>query len=474
MYFSTNAVELRAELLDEIRLFDLTNFSDELTIAHTMTVLSDEVKNDVEVSGRTVFSAVEPIENSDIIKRKRQILRAAKRSVYRALSRFTGINHPWGSLTGIRPTKLFYELLSGSGDGAIAEKQFVEDFDVSLSRAALVREITENQQGYLSQNGKKVNLYVHVPFCPSKCRYCSFVTEVPKKGSKIADEYLELLCREIAESKDIIAKCGLELNTVYVGGGTPTFFSADQLSRLLDEIGFFGGEFTVEAGRPDTVTAEKLRVMKDRGVTRVCVNPQSLCDNTLKAIGREHNAADFVVAFELVKSFGLKINTDTIAGLEAETLEDFACTLEKLISLAPDNITVHTLSRKNGSRLKNSEAKVSGGNVVSKMVELSLRRLKESGYLPYYLYRQKDMSGNLENIGYAKPNAFCINNIVVMEEAESVMACGAGAISKAIRPNGLITRHANLRDVRLYINEFESRLLKKRKFFENQFTSIDN
>ena len=262
----------------------------------------------------------------------------------------------------------------------------------------------------------------------------------------------------------MIKRSGKKIYSIYVGGGTPTALPDDCFEKVLSALPS-GVEFTCEAGRPDTITREKAEIMKKNGVTRVCVNPQSLCDQTLEKIGRKHTCADFFAAYELIKSYEFDINVDLIAGLCDETESMFLSSVEKIALLRPDNVTVHTLSIKNGSALKNEGSEVKNSDV-EKMVDDAYALLTKAGYSPYYLYRQKNMLGNLENIGYSLPGKICANNVTTMEETLSVVACGAGAISKRIFPKGRIERLANLRDASLYIEQESQRLQKKLEFFE--------
>jgi oxygen-independent coproporphyrinogen-3 oxidase len=283
------------------------------------------------------------------------------------------------------------------------------------------------------------------------------------KSLNVIDDYLAALKKEIVQSVEFINAHG-KLLSVYVGGGTPTAISAEQIFKLFDGFDFSNVEFTIEAGRPDTITKEKLDVIKSVGASRICVNPQSLNDSTLKAIGRSHSAQDFYEKYSLASLYDFDINVDLIAGLANETLDDFKNTLIKTIELSPDNVTVHTLSRKNGSNLKLTGASYTNDEI-ELMTNFARNKLGENGYIPYYLYRQKQMLGNLENVGYCKSGKQCVNNISTMEEFNSVIACGAGAISKIVQGYpSKIERFANMRDVKLYLERFDERLDAKEKF----------
>ncbi|MBQ8882682.1 MAG: coproporphyrinogen dehydrogenase HemZ, partial [Clostridia bacterium] len=298
--------------------------------------------------------------------------------------------------------------------------------------------------------------------------YCSFVTEPLHRVKNFVPEYVKLLREEISRSLDFINSNG-KLFSVYVGGGTPTALTSEQIYTLFNGFPFQDIEFTIEAGRPDTIDAEKLDAIKAVGANRICVNPQTLVNRTLALIGRAHSAEDFMEKYALAKSYGFDINVDIIAGLNGENLDDFIYTTDGIVALSPENITVHTLSRKNGSALKNGGK--FNNSEVEKMVDYAYAKIVESGYLPYYLYRQKQMLGNLENVGYCKSGKQCANNITTMEDCVSVVACGAGAISKIVLPEqNRIERFANMRDLRLYMQTFSEKLKDKLFFYEKQFT----
>lgn len=388
---------------------------------------------------------------------EKKFSRLCKAELYRVLSAYTGKSFSWGALTGVRPTKLGYEI-AASGEDII---EGLTAYGVSNRKAAVIKRVIDNQSGF-SRSLNKVNFYIHIPFCTTRCSYCSFVSLPVNKNEKLMAQYVDYLIREIASGAETLDKGGYEVDSIYIGGGTPTALSKQQLESVLNAIPYKGVEFTVEAGRPDTITESKLDIMEKCGVTRISVNPQSFSDKTLEAIGRAHTADDVKAIYAKAKGRFI-INMDLIAGLDKETHSDFLYTINEAVKLRPENITVHTLARKNGSALKASEAEMTTG--VSEMVESAFDILTKSGYEPYYLYRQKNMLENLENIGYCLPNTVCANNVTTMEEFYSVFACGAGAISKRLFGGGRIERHANLRDVKLYIEQFEERLNKKTNFF---------
>jgi len=441
----------------------------------------------------------------DKLIRKRQEIRFLAGSLYSALSKHTGRSLPWGSLTGIRPTKLVYELLSGcQGDGGIDKpaklvntpvplttvlKEIGERYFVSQPKLELLGRVVEAQRGYMAEGERPVNLYINIPVCPTRCGYCSFAAGTYKECKGYLDEYTDKLTQEIERDRERLRAGGYQVYSVYVGGGTPTVLSAPQLDKVLAAIGDTENtEFTCEAGRPDSIDGDKLSVLKARGVNRICINPQSFNDVTLAAVGRSHTAADVVRAYELAQKYGFVINTDLIAGLAGESLSDFGYSVDAVLELAPHNITVHTLSCKRGSEYAGQntpsaarrrpplsrEGNFSNDIEISVMVDLAYNKLTAAGYESYYLYRQKSQLGALENAGYTKPGYQCRNNISVMEETVSVLAAGAGGISKLVKKqaalggsphNTRIERYANCKDIKLYLEQFEARYKAKAEFF---------
>lgn len=373
---------------------------------------------------------------------------------------------PWGSLTGIRPTKLYYELIrENKGDYMKALNELMDDFGVTYEKAMLVKDIIKNQNKII-KNDNLVDLYINIPFCPSKCYYCSFISLPIDKCREKLEPYLDALIKEINATKELINRKSYLIKSIYIGGGTPTILSAEQLDRLLSVIDYNVDEFTVECGRPDTITKEKLDVLKSHGVTRISINPQTFCDKTLKEIGRSHTSKDILEAYKLAMNYDFVINMDLIAGLAHEKLPTFKKSVNKALEYFPDNITIHTLSIKRGSELKENNGDTSTVEEVQKMIEYSHKTLIDAGYKPYYLYKQKNMIGNLENIGYFR-NKLSIFNIDSMEEFASIIACGANAISKRYWsiPNK-IERWANVKNIDEYINRIDEMIMKKNELFK--------
>ena len=366
--------------------------------------------------------------------------RAVKRSFYRAAVRYYGKKPVWGALSGIRPAKLMRELLDRGLDEKTAARQFMEFYDVSPERTALCvdgakAEIATERELEI----RDICLYVGIPFCPTRCAYCSFVSQSVQKSMGLIEPFLDALDQDIAATGAAVKAAGMRVRSVYFGGGA-------QLERVFAglEAAFdlsACGEITVEAGRPDTITAEKLAVLRAHGVTRVSVNPQTMSDRVLEAIGRKHTAADVLRALALVRSSGeFQVNMDLIAGLPEDTVESFRQTVEQVLALGAENVTVHTLALKKGSRITLEGTRLPADEAVAEMVEFASSALRRAGYVPYYLYRQKFMSGGLENVGWCRPGTENLYNIVIMEELRSVIAMGAGASTKLLMGDGRLER----------------------------------
>lgn len=476
----TNRGDIRAELLESLRCF--AAFSQESATVSFTYVKSDEVRFWVAINDKQYKYTYSLCTADNRTEYVRYDLYTAKLSLYKALSDYFNVRLPWGSLTGIRPTRLAYRLLAaGVASQEIADR-LQADYLVSSAKAQLVAQITQVQTNHVGDRmslraeqagygNKLVNLYVHIPFCPTRCAYCSFVSEGVEKQGWLLSSYTDALVEEIRRTKALLAEQGKRIFSIYVGGGTPTVLSPEQLYKVLSAACVDGVEYTCEAGRPDTFTQEKMQVLSACGVNRISINPQTLHDRTLQHIGRAHTTEQFFAAYNMAQSFGFVKNVDLIAGLEGESFENFRYSLDRILEIAPENITVHTLCRKRGSHDASEEMRQNAHT--EEMVSYSVSMLKTSGYAPYYLYRQKQMAGNLENIGWCKNGFLCVNNVTVMEETLPVYACGAGAISKTTVPvgGGRIQRLANPKDVLMYLREFEERMRKKEIFYKNQFTS---
>ncbi|MEG6571445.1 coproporphyrinogen dehydrogenase HemZ [[Clostridium] cellulosi] len=401
---------------------------------------------------------------------------ALGRAMYRAVAKITGFRHPWGILTGIRPVKLARARLSAGMAPDMAAKDLQKQFYTSKEKAELCVEagILEEQIISLSQPNS-ASLYISIPFCPSRCLYCSFISHDVEKMAKLLPEYVRLMCEEIEKTGELATELGLRLETIYIGGGTPTSLSARQLSDIMSCVkkSFkldWLREYTVEAGRPDTITREKLDAIIEGGATRISINPQTLNDDILRAIGRNHTSAQVFEAFAQARQAGFKsINMDLIAGLPGDTPQGFSKTLDGVLSLDPEAITVHTLAMKRSSRLVTSGGGYYDAEArdVNLMLSEARSRFKTAGYRPYYLYRQKNTLGGLENVGFAKPGFEGLYNIFIMDETHTILAVGAGAVTKLRQPHGdKIERVFNFKYPYEYIGRFSEILDRKKKVKE--------
>lgn len=459
------------KLIDELMLVIKLFYSEEEIDALDITFSLEQTLLGLDIETKCSCSLNDKVfKNSGrVIDTKfplRYLKRHAKLALFSCLQDlFPRVRLPWGSLTGIRPTKLYCELIKEfDGDEEKAFLMLMDDFKVTYEKGLLVKEIHKNQAGVI-KNDHLVDLYINIPFCPSKCYYCSFISLPIDKCRNLLEPYLNALIKEIEATKELIDRKNYIVNTIYIGGGTPTILSAEQLDTLLSHIGYSVNEFTVECGRPDTITVEKLQVLKAHNVTRISINPQTFCNKTLKEIGRNHTSKDIMEAYKLALKYDFVVNMDFIAGLGCETLSTFKRTINKAIEYAPDNVTVHTLSIKRGSELKTNGGNTSGVEDVEKMIAYSTSALMKAGYKPYYLYKQKNMLGNLENIGYFKTTP-CNFNIKSMEEIASIVACGANAISKRYYSlDNKIERFANLKNIQEYINRIDEMIEKKNNLF---------
>lgn len=396
-----------------------------------------------------------------------------KRRLYRDLEKHTGKSPKWGILTGIRPVKLAGEMYRKCGDLMQVRRDLEREYLLDRSKSSLTAEILEYQlktAGLPQENSMSV--YLGIPFCPTRCLYCSFTSNQVERTE--IDRYLEALYREIEYCGKRVRAGNYRLESFYIGGGTPTTLDAGQLEELLERvnISFDLGtlsEFTVEAGRPDTITEEKLRIMKQYGVTRISINPQTMKQETLDLIGRKHTVEETGRAFDMALSiWDGSVNADLIAGLPEESFDDFRNSLDRIITYGADNITLHTLAVKRASRLKemDEEFNYKDEELREQMLVYASQALRDAGYRPYYLYRQKHTSGNTENIGYCRNDAVSVYNIRIMEEAQSILAMGAGGISKVYFPEeNRLERVANVSNYEIYIDRIEEMTQRKEKNF---------
>lgn len=390
--------------------------------------------------------------------------------LYKLLCDFTGLTQPWGILTGVRPVKLLRRLAEESSEEQ-AVKKFEKDFFVSNEKIALSRENEHNERKILElSKPESFSLYVGIPFCPSRCSYCSFVMASIERAEKLIEPYTKLLCEEIKRTAEIANKLGLRLETVYFGGGTPTTLSAEQLDTVLGTVNKSFDmstcrEFTVEAGRPDTIDIAKLFALKENKVDRISINPQTVNDEVLKTIGRKHTAQQFFDAFELARKCGFdNINTDLIAGLPTDTPESFKNSLDSIVRLNAECITVHTLCMKRASRLTTEGVTLDlqQARDAREMLAYTQNILGQNEYIPYYMYRQSRMVGNLENVGWSKKGFESLYNVYVMDETHTILACGSGGVTKLKRNNpDYLERIFNFKYPYEYIDRFDELIQRK-------------
>lgn len=390
--------------------------------------------------------------------------------LYKLLCDFTGLTQPWGILTGVRPVKLLRRLAEESNEEQ-AVKKFEKDFFVSNEKIALSRETEHNERKILElSKPESFSLYVGIPFCPSRCSYCSFVMASIERAEKLIEPYTKLLCEEIKRTAEIANKLGLRLETVYFGGGTPTTLSAEQLDTVLGTVNKSFDmstcrEFTVEAGRPDTIDIAKLFALKENKVDRISINPQTVNDEVLKTIGRKHTAQQFFDAFELARKCGFdNINTDLIAGLPTDTTESFKNSLDSIVRLNAECITVHTLCMKRASRLTTEGVTLDlqQARDAREMLAYTQNILGQNEYIPYYMYRQSRMVGNLENVGWSKKGFESLYNVYVMDETHTILACGSGGVTKLKRNNpDYLERIFNFKYPYEYIDRFDELIQRK-------------
>lgn len=452
------------------------NSSDDITLIRMRKTDKDTfLRSAVRMGGKVcVRSARASFDVSDADAR-----RTLCSLLYDCLHELTGISPRWGLITGIRPVKQINKLISDglSHDEIViklhnechtSERKIDLAYSTAITQAPALGRLKDNS----------FSLYVSIPFCPSRCSYCSFVSHSIESASakKLMNDYVDKLCEEIRETGSIMSQSGMTLDTVYIGGGTPTTLSEEQIAKIMGEINQNFNlssicEYTVEAGRSDTITKEKLMAIKEncrRVPVRISINPQTMDNNVLAAIGRKHTAEQMVDAFMLARSCGFNnINTDTVAGLPTDTADGFMHTIDELIRLSPESITVHALTLK-----RSADMFVSGRNdalcsPVSQMVDYAQSKLMSNNYSPYYLYRQKNTIDNLENVGYAVKGYECLYNIYIMEEIQTIIAVGAGASTKLVnRKDGRITRCFNYKYPYEYNSRFDSLMQKRRSFFE--------
>lgn len=398
-----------------------------------------------------------------------------KYTFYKACEKATGIGSPWGILTGISPLSVYKKIaLNDSNTHNILNKQYL----VSTAKINVLDDIYTINNKFITYNKKDVSIYVSIPFCPSKCSYCSFISLSAVNKEKLLNQYVELLCHEIEYKASIVSEFNLNIKSLYIGGGTPGILSEEQLLLLLKTLDKHFNlnliyEKCFELGRPDTVTQDKLEILKKFGFDRICINTQTTNDSVLQNVNRKHSSKQFFDAVEISKRYNFKsINTDLIAGLPNETLQSFKNSIDDVISTGVDNITVHTLAIKRAANLSDNKENYNAKRPdVDKMVEYAYTELKKYGYVPYYLYRQKNCVSNGENIGFCKPETPCLYNVYMMESIHSVLAIGAGASTKIVNGTN-IERVINVKYPMEYVSEFDkvsNNTVKIKKLFKKVF-----
>ncbi|MDD4503325.1 MAG: coproporphyrinogen dehydrogenase HemZ [Clostridiaceae bacterium] len=410
------------------------------------------------------------MESSIGLTDEKALKHLVKKSMYKLLNVVFERGYPWGMLTGIRPVKLVHELMNKMVSVPDIPDMLVKEYLISEDRAQLAVEIASIERPFVyPYNDKEISIYIGIPFCPSRCNYCSFTSNSISTCHEYVEPYLENLMKEIRKVSEYLNNKGFHVQTIYIGGGTPTAISAKQLEKLMNcinqSIGRQAAEFTCEAGRPDSITQEKLQVLYENNVSRISINPQTMNDATLKCIGRAHNTQQVVESFRLARNTGFdNINMDLILGLPGETMVQLVHTLDEIKKLGPESVTVHTLALKRASvyneRLMTDT--LFNDENVSQMMEYTKGFLRDMGMHPYYLYRQKHMLQNLENIGFSQKGFECIYNMQIIEEKQTIVAFGADAVTKiVINSENRIERQHNIKDLKLYIENTEAMINKK-------------
>lgn len=440
-------------------------------------MLVTELRVDGVLQGREDgMPAGELEEAADDYSRKKILKRHVKRQIYLLLSRYTGNILPWGILTGIRPAKIVYELLQEGQARENIIKKLKEYYRLPAKKAGLLYDVAAAEYGILEGTPPDtISLYVGIPFCPSRCLYCSFTSEPVSKYASSVGRYIDTLETEMDYAAELIKRKGLVVRSIYIGGGTPTSISAGELERLLSILEKKLNmdcleEYTLEAGRPDSIDAAKLSAIKGSRVDRISINPQTMNDAILRTIGRSHDSREVERAYFAARDMGFdNINMDVIVGLPGESADMFCKSLERIKALGPESLTVHTMAVKRASRLSADieRFEMVSESEASRMVDMAGSYAESMGMRPYYLYRQKNMLGNLENIGYSKPGYESIYNIQIMEEKQTIIALGAGAITKAVFPQeNRIERAFNVKNIEEYMSRIDEMIQRKKNILE--------
>ena len=423
----------------------------------------------IEYNGKKTRSARRLKATGETVRLRRQIL---QQSVYLAALPHLDTVPPWGALAGVRPTKISTRHLLEGGTVKSADKLLNEVYFVTPQRRKLALDCSLSTVNAVSKtNENDISLYIGIPFCPTRCAYCSFVSSTVGKRTELIDPYLESLYKELDHTGKLLANSGKTIRTIYIGGGTPTTLTGDQTVRLLDTVSAAFNlsrciEFTVEGGRPDTLNAEKLKVIRAHGADRISINPQTMENAVLKACGRPHTAEDILTQYKNAVNAGFDaINMDLIAGLPKDSYDGFCRSLDTVAALNPANITVHTLALKKGADLFEKRVSLPDFAEVSRMVDYANALLPTLGYKPYYLYRQKYMSGSFENVGWSRDGFDCLYNIYMMEESHTILSLGGGGMNKVNLPDGSLQRFHNPKFPEQYIAQIDDVLRQKEELF---------
>ncbi len=456
--FNLNNKEYENDLLELVRLFE-PRFTNplELTVDYVLSnnILVTKVSSNKFINFSKTYR--HPIEYTNEIEKKRNIKIYLKVAIYNTLAFLTEINLPYGCLTGVRPTKFFRDL------GEKGRDYFTNLFSVEDKKVELIKSIVDLQDTMLSKPNE-VDLFIFIPFCPTRCKYCSFVSESIQRTLHLVEPYMNCLLRELQLIPSILKANKAKVRSIYIGGGTPTALPPDQLERLLNAIKHDGQEYTVEAGRPETLTDEIISILSTHGVNRISINPQTFNDRTLKTIGRLHSSKDIDMAYNMARD-KFNINMDLIAMLPNESFYDFKYSIDKAIYYQPANLTVHTLYKKRAAEI-DMQIGYEEDILANKMIDYSQNILKAKGYNAYYMYRQKYTGGCLENVGYAKPDKECLYNIDIMEENTNVIAFGAGSISKKIDfDKKFISRCPHVKNPYDYIERIDEIISRQKAFW---------
>ena len=428
------------------------------------------VSSTVRANGVSAANTSRMREADETVRLRRQLL---QQSMYLAAKQLLPQEPAWGALAGVRPTKITTKHLLEGGTAESANDLLRDVYFVTPSRRELAVACSQSTvKAVKLLEPEDISLYVGIPFCPTRCTYCSFVSRTIGKKTELLEPYLEALLKEIAATGELLGKSGKHLRTIYIGGGTPSTLTASQLARLMDAIREHFDlsrciEFTVEGGRPDTLDAGKLQTIRQHGADRMSINPQTMVDTVLRACGRPHKAADILRAYgEAVNAGFQAINMDLIAGLPEDTVDGFCHSLDQVAALKPSNITVHTLALKKGADLFEKRGCLPSAEEVTQMVAYANKTLSALGYKPYYLYRQKYMSGSFENVGWSRDGMDCLYNIYMMEEIHTILSLGGGGMNKVNLPNGRLTRFHNPKFPEQYIEMLPSVLEQKKELFK--------